>query len=337
LRLGLAVHVIRGDILESRHHCEAAVCDADGRLQAGTEHASLLTTLRSAAKPFQLLPLIERGGAERWKLGDEHLAVMTSSHTGNAHHRALVQEILDRIGLTPQHLICGYHDPIDPEALAEVRLDPALRSPLYNNCSGNHAGMLALARLEGWAPEGYHRPDHPVQQTILHVMTELAGPGAELRTATDDCGIPVFATGLPVMARLYAMLAGAREQGERREQTLGRIRRAMMAYPQATGGAQRFGTKLMEALPGRIVAKGGAEGLECLGLTDRALGVAVKCEDGANRGAGPAVIALLEQLGVVRESERKALESLRSPRLRNHAGLEVGHLEARLEVATPTG
>jgi L-asparaginase II len=335
--LGLAVHVIRGDILESRHHCEAAVCDAEGRLHAGTEHPSVVTTLRSAAKPFQLLPLIERGGAERWSLRDEHLAVMTSSHTGSAHHRALVREILERIGLTPQHLVCGYHDPLDPDALAEVRLDPALRSSLYNNCSGNHAGMLALARAEGWAPEGYHRPEHPVQQAILRAMADLAGPGAELRTATDDCGVPVFATSLSVMARLYALLAGAREQDERREQALARIRRAMMAHPQAVGGAQRFGTRLMEALPGRIVAKGGAEGLECLGLTERGWGVAVKCEDGANRGAGPATIALLEQIGIARPAERNALESLRSPALRNHAGLEVGHLEARLEVATPTG
>jgi L-asparaginase II len=110
----------------------------------------------------------------------------------------------------------------------------------------------------------------------------------------------------------------------------------MMTHPQAVGGPQRFSTRLMEALPGRIVAKGGAEGLECLGLTERGWGVAVKCEDGANRGAGPATIALLEQIGIARPAERNALERLRSPGLRNHAGLQVGHLEARLELATPT-
>ena len=336
MRLSLAVQVIRGDILESRHHCEAAVCDSEGRLHAGTERASLVTTLRSSAKPFQLLPLIERGGVERWSFSDEHVAVMTASHTGSARHRELVSEILERIGLEPGHLVCGYHDPLDPDALAEVRLDPALRSALYNNCSGKHAGMLALARAEGWAPEGYHRPDHPVQQAIHRVMTELCGPAAELQTATDDCGVPVFATSLPVMARLYALLATARDQGEPRERALHTIRRAMMTHPRLVGGAQRFSTRLMEALPGRTVAKGGAEGLECLGLPERALGVAVKCEDGAGRGAGPAVIALLEQLGIAGQTDRGRLESLRSPRLRNHSGLEVGHLLVRLEVATPT-
>ena len=110
----------------------------------------------------------------------------------------------------------------------------------------------------------------------------------------------------------------------------------MMTHPHLVGGAQRFGTRLMEAVPGRTVAKGGAEGLECLGLPERALGVAVKCEDGAGRAAGPAVIALLEQLEIVGQADQGRLESLRSPRLRNHSGLEVGHLEVRLEVATPT-
>jgi len=337
VRVSLAVHVVRGDILESRHRCEAAVCDVDGRLHAGTEHARLVTTLRSSAKPFQLLALVERGWAERLRFGDEQLAVMAASHTGSAYHRALVTAILDSLGLEARHLACGYHDPLDPDALAEVRLDPARRSPIYNNCSGKHAGMLALARAEGWPVEGYQRPEHPVQEAIRRVMGDLFGGGGEaLQTATDDCGVPVFATSLGAMARLYARLAAAGADGEPRERALHRIRSAMTTYPMAVGGTQRFSTRLMEITRGRIVAKGGAEGLECMGLPGRGVGLVVKCEDGANRAAGPAAIALLEQLGFLHESEREQLESLRQPQLRNHAGLEVGRIEAQIEVLSPS-
>jgi L-asparaginase II len=337
LHLSLVVHVVRGGILESRHVCQAAVCDVEGRLHAGTEHSGRLTTLRSSAKPFQLLALVERGWADRFGFGDEQIAVMAASHTGSAHHRALVMGILQTLELEPRHLACGYHDPIDHESLAEVRLDPSLRSPIYNNCSGKHAGMLALARAEGWPVEGYERPDHPVQQAIRRVMSDLCGvPEGELKTATDDCGVPVYATTLPVIARLYARLASAADAGDARERALHRVRVAMTSYPQAVGGAQRFNTRLMEATRGRLVAKGGAEGLECMGLPGRGLGLVVKCEDGANRAAGPASIALLEQLGILQESELAQLESLRVPRLRNHAGLEVGRLEAKAEVASPS-
>jgi L-asparaginase II len=337
MRLSLAVHVLRGEILESRHRCEAAVCDVEGRLHAGTDDSGRVTTLRSSAKPFQLLALVERGGAERWGFGDEQLAVMAASHTGSAYHRALVAGILERLGLEARHLACGYHDPMDPESLAEVRLDPGRRSPIYNNCSGKHAAMLALARSEDWPVEGYERPEHPVQQAVRRVMVDLfGGSGVELQTATDDCGVPVFATSLPVMARLYARLAAANEDGEPRELALHRIRMAMTTYPNAVGGAQRFSTRLMDVLRGRVVAKGGAEGLECIGLLGRGLGLVVKCEDGANRAAGPAAIALLDQLGVLQETDRMQLESLRAPRLRNHSGLEVGRLEVQVEVATPS-
>lgn len=337
MQMRIVVNVLRGEILESRHSCEAAVCDAEGRCHAGTADPQLSTTFRSAAKPFQLLPLVERGAAERWSLTDEELAVMTSSHNGSAAHRALVAGILARLGLEPERLVCGYHDPLDPEALEEARIHPELRSPIYNNCSGKHAGMLALARAEGWPVEGYEQPEHPVQQAIRRVMGELSGlsPG-DLATATDDCGVPVFAAPLAVMAKMYARLAGATDQGDPRERALHRIRTAMTAHPQAVGGPQRFSTRIMEATRGRVVAKGGAEGLECLGVPARGLGLALKCLDGSHRACAPAMMAVLEQLGLLGDAEAETLADLRVPRTRSRAGRDVGRLEATVEVASPS-
>jgi L-asparaginase II len=334
----LEVQVRRGDILESRHRIEAAVVDVEGRIHASTAEPQLVTSFRSAAKPFQLLALVERGHADRFHFSDEEVAVMAASHTGSAYHRALVTGILDRIELGPEHLACGYHDPIDPEALAEVRAHPERCSPLHNNCSGKHAGMLALARAEGWPVEGYERPDHGVQQLALRSVAEVCGLAPEeILTGTDNCRVVVF--GLPVtsMARGYARLAAAMATGDARDRALHRIRSAMTTYPQAVGGAKRFSTQLMEAGRGRFVSKGGAEGLECIGLPGQGIGVTLKVRDGSGRALAPAVVALLEHLGMLSEAESERLAAQREPVLKNPMGQDVGRLTATLEALSPTG
>jgi L-asparaginase II len=337
MRLQIDVLVWRGEIAESRHRVQAAVCDSDGRLEAATEHADTVTTFRSAAKPFQLLPLVERGHADRWGWRDEQLAVMAASHTGSPAHVELVTGILDRLGLTERALACGYHEPLDPASLDHVRSHPEARSSVYNNCSGKHAGMLCLAVSEGWPVEGYHRPEHPVQRLLAHTVAEVCGVGIEsLVTAVDGCNVPVFGLPLAAMARGYARLAAATPDRDAREVALDRIRRAMCAFPKAVGGDGRFSTVLMQRTGGRMVAKGGAEGLECVGLPSRGLGLALKCEDGQARGLAPATLAVLEHLGELPDGERSALEESRRPIVTNHAGREVGALEAVIKVLAAT-
>jgi L-asparaginase II len=335
MRVQIEVVVWRGEIAESRHRVHAAAADSQGRTELGA--GDLVTTYRSAAKPFQLLPLMERGHADRIAATEEEIAVMCASHTGAPRHVECVRGILSRLGLTESALACGYHDPIDPESLAHVRAHPEQRSPLYNNCSGKHAGMLALALAEGWPTEGYQLPEHPVQKAVRAAVAEVAGLApAALQSAVDGCSVPVFALPLASMARAYARLATASAAGDARERALARIRSAMMSHPRATGGAERFATVLMETMPGRVVAKGGAEGLECLGLPERGLGLAVKVEDGATRAVGPAVIELLDHLRALSEAERSALEALRRPRLRNVAGMDVGRIEAGVRALSST-
>jgi L-asparaginase II len=332
----LEVQVRRGAILESRHRVEAAVVDVEGRLHASTAEPRLATSFRSSAKPFQLLALVERGHADRFS--DEQIAIMAASHTGSAYHRRLVSEILERIELAPEHLACGFHEPIDNEALAEVRSHAELRSPLYNNCSGKHAGMLALARAEGWPVQGYERPEHMVQQSARRSVAEVCGVASEeLLTGTDHCGVVVFGLPIASMARGYARLASATATGDARERALHRIRNAMITYPQAVGGATRFSTQLMEAGGGHFVSKGGAEGLECIGVPGQGVGVAVKVRDGAGRAIGPATLAFLEHLGMLSEAELERLSLARQPAVVNHVGREVGRLTAFVEALSPTG
>ncbi len=332
MRFQLDVVAWRGGIPESRHRLQAAVVDATGRTTAGSSDADLLTTFRSAAKPFQLVPLVERGHADRWGFGDAELAIMSASHTGSPEHVALVAKILKTIGLTERHLACGYHDPVDPTSLAHVQAHPEARTAIYNNCSGKHAGMLALALSEGWPVAGYHLEPHPLQQLMLRTVSECCGIEAQrVAVAIDGCSVCVFGLSLKAMARGYAVLAGARAEGDVRERALARIRAAMTAHPRLVGGAGRFGTTLMERTGGRMVVKGGAEGLECVGLSDPMLGLAVKCEDGNPRALAPATLALLEHLGELSGDELSGLKTFHHTPITNAAGLEVGTLEAELK------
>jgi L-asparaginase II len=335
MRFQIEVQVWRGSIPESRHRVQMAACDPDGRLRAATESPSSVTTLRSAAKPFQLLQLVERGHADRFGFGDLELAVMAASHTGSAAHLEVVRGILARIGCAESDLACGFHEPVDAASLREMREQGLPPSPLYNNCSGKHSGMLAMCRAEGWPTQGYERRDHPLQLLLHRTVAEMCDLAPErVERAVDGCSVPVFAVPLDAMARAFARLATARATGDAREQALDRIRRAMVAHPWAVGGRGRFSTALMEAVPD-LVAKGGAEGLECAGWSRGGLGIAVKCEDGATRAVAPAMLLALERLGVLPESARAGLEEWRRPRLKNHAGLEVGDLRAELRVEEP--
>ena len=334
--LDLEVWVWRGTIAESRHRLQAVAVDDDGAVLAATAAPDLVTSLRSAAKPFQLLPLVERGHADRWGFSEEELAVMAASHAGTDRHLALVRGILARIGLVESDLACGFHEPFDEAAAKSLRGRPDDRSPLYNNCSGKHAGMLALALAEGWPTTGYEKAAHPVQKLMLATVAEICGlPAAEVAVAVDGCNACVFGVPLRAMALGYARFAAAAAIGDARARALARIRAAMIAHPWATGGAGRLSTELMERTGGRLVSKGGAEGLECIGVPERRLGLAIKCEDGQARGLAPAAIALLERLGVLGEVEGARLLSLRRPVVRNYVGLEVGTLEVRLTGAGP--
>ena len=231
MRMELEVAVRRGTVLESRHVMDVAAVRPDGSIRAATSQPERLTTFRSSAKPFQLLPLVERGHAERWGFDDEQLAVMAASHVGSARHREVVTTILDRLELTPEDLACGQHPPKDKPSRREWEEHPEKRSALYNNCSGKHAGMLALAKSEGWAIRGYERGTHPLQQLMRQTVAEVAEvPADELVPVIDGCSVWSF--GLP----LVGMARGVREARECRAWRW-QARRGHAPHPRRDDGA----------------------------------------------------------------------------------------------------
>lgn len=261
----------RGGIAEARHRVHA-VAVRGGAVAAVAGDAGLVTFLRSAAKPFQALPLVRALG----DLDEAEVAIACASHEAGPAQLGATRRLLSRAQATEHDLECGFQE-------------GRPRKRICHNCSGKHAGMLLLCRASGWPAKGYRLADHPLQQAIsAEVAAAAAVPQEEMPTAVDGCGVPTFALPLERMAYAFSRL----EQLDSGRPTAA----AMRAHPELVGGASADDTALMRALPG-WTAKRGAEGLLCASGPD-GTGIALKVEDGNPRALRPALAAFLPRVGV---------------------------------------
>jgi L-asparaginase II len=320
------VLVVRGGTVESVHQVAVAVVDASGRLLASAGDPGVITGYRSAAKPMQALPLVEDGVVERFGITQEELALCCASHSGEERHLNGARSILGKAGVGADALACGAHPPFwQPDA---DRLLREGRAPerLHNNCSGKHAGMLALARAHGWPTQGYHLPDHPVQRRMLGEVSRWSGlQDNDIETAIDGCGVTCFALPLKAMARSFAAFADAASEGA----PPARVVEAMTAHPFMVAGTGRLCTAVMETAGDRVFLKTGAEGVYCAALRGEGVGVALKVLDGTKRAAEPALVGVLEAMGVLTQDDLETLSDFRRPPLKNTRGELVG--EVRFE------
>jgi L-asparaginase II len=337
----LLVQSVRGRVVESVHRVSLAVMDASGRLQARSGDPELVTYARSAAKPFQALPLLEDGAAQRWGVREDELALICASHNSEPAQVELVRGLLTRVGLAESDLACGPHRPLSETlALSDVP-SPTPDSPprtsdlghrttevgsptsrLASNCSGKHTGMLALARHHGWPTAGYHQPAHPVQRRCKETLARWSQlPADRMGEGVDGCGVVSFALPLTALALAYARLGTSHEAAP-----LGVVR-AMTSRPDLVAGQGRPCTALMQAYPGRVLAKVGAAGVYGVALPDRGLGIGLKVEDGDTWAAVLALWATLDQLGLDPPPSQSLPRFAVLP-VRNTRGETVGSLEA---------
>ena len=344
------VEVSRGEHVESRHRGSVAVVASDGTLLASVGDPDQLIYLRSSAKPFQLAAFVASGLFDSYGLGDEALAIMASSHSGEDRHVRLVQAILRDAGLTQSALQCGTQVPFDIETARRLARDGEEPTALRHNCSGKHTGMLLFAKALGAPLETYWAPDHPVQRAALSAVAAVTGIAeAQIVTATDNCGVVCFGMPLRALALGFARLADPSVLRDTAlSSALARIRNAMMAHPILVAGERRrLDTALMRAEPGRLVAKGGAEGVQALGLMDvrggsgrgaasqPARGLALKIEDGdaAQRARNVATCAALSQLGCLAAASVDQLTEYAAPVIRDPRGAIAGEVRAAFRLS----
>lgn len=327
----LLVEVTRGAITESRHRGHLVVLDGEGELLYGLGDTGVVTFLRSSAKPHQTIPLVARGAAEHFRFREEEIAVACGSHNGEAEHIGAVSSMLKKIGLDESALRCGAHEPYGEKAAQELKRRGEEPTPIYNNCSGKHAAMLALALYLGAPVENYESPEHPVQQLIARTVAQFSGLRVEdLGLAVDGCAAPNFAMPLRSMALMYSRLVHVPSWlDDATRQASAHIIKSMQSHPRMVEGEGELDTLLMEVCEGKLISKVGAEGVYTAGVLPcerypKGLGLAFKIEDGDknDRARSPVAVELLRQLGVLEELGE--LKKFSDCVIRNHRGDEVG-------------
>jgi L-asparaginase II len=288
--------VRRGALVESVHRGRLAVCDPEGNVLEAVGDPEAYIYARSSAKPFQALPLVLSGAAEAFGLTDEELAVACASHNAEEPHLAAVRSILEKAGLTEDDLQSGAHLPLyEPEADKLIRSGEDPR-PIHGNCSGKHAGMLAVCVHEGYETATYRDPGHPLQRRILVLIAEVCGLREdEVLIAGDNCGVPAFALPLRSLATGLARVATRNALPDELALAALRIGDAMREHPFMVAGTGRFDTDLMRSTD--LLVKGGAEAVLAVGSRD-GWGMVLKISDGALRGLRPVALAALGGMGV---------------------------------------
>jgi L-asparaginase II len=316
------------------HHVAACAIDASGRVSYRAGDSEVPVYLRSAAKPFIAAAIVEAGTAERFGLSSREIAVIAASHSGEPMHVEAVASILEKIGMDASALQCGIHWPYDENSAETLRREGRQPTILHNNCSGKHAGILALCKLLGADTATYLSATNPAQRYILDFCARLSDDDAATwPIGIDGCGIPVYATSLRRAALSFARLATLRGVQPADADALRTVRDAMLDHPLYVSGSGQLDTELMLVGDGNVVSKAGAEGVHGVGAVRQGYGYVAKVLDGSARARGPSTMAVLRRLGVLDEGQLAKLARFASPNVYNRAGRVVGEIRVSPSVA----
>ncbi len=324
--------VTRGNAVESIHFGSVAVVDRQGHVVRAAGDPYSLTYTRSSLKPLQALPFTAGGGVERFGFSTAQVALMCASHSGEPRHVEGVGDMLARCNCSSVDLQCGTHAPGFYEARGEVPPPPPYGT-MQHNCSGKHSGMLAYCVQHGHSIGNYLAYDHPLQRTIRRAVASFTGVAEDrLVAGIDGCSAPNYAVPLASLATAFARLATADVDADygRAPRTLAN---AMTTHPEMVSGEHRSDLALTEAGRGDWVPKIGAEGVQAIGIRSQGLGIAIKVADGQKRGLYPAVVAVLEQLGLVDTTARQALAAWGRRTVRNYRGTATGEIRPAVILA----
>jgi len=321
----------RGEVVESLSRGDIAVVDTRGELLYYAGDPGKFTYLRSAAKPLLALEVILSGASQYYGFTDREVAVMCASHFGEPMHRGAVESILTKIGLTREAVLGGHVTSLDPRYASKLACEHVPLNPLFSDCSGKHAGMLSICKYRGYSLDSYTHPDHPLQQELLQLLARLTRYDKEaIAVGVDGCSVPVHAMPLRHMAEGFARLATPGQQAW--APAAGNIYRAMNRYPEMIAGTGGFCSDLIRHTHGKLIGKIGAQGVYCIGIRNKNMGIAVKMEDGHMERLKPVVIKILEDLGLLTWQEAAALRPYRLMNNRNDLESIVGEIRAVFEL-----
>ncbi|MEP6787046.1 MAG: asparaginase [Acidobacteriota bacterium] len=328
--------VIRGETVESIHRGHICIVDGDGKTLASVGDPSTVTYYRSACKAFQAIPFVTSGAADAFMFTGDEIALAVASHSGEKVHVEIVARMLAKIGLSESDLRCGAHMPFNEAESNRMLRSGETPTQLHNNCSGKHAAMLALSKHIGADIKTYEMPDSRIQKRILKCIADFTEvPENEIAIGIDGCAAPNFALPVTAMATSFANLIAPSKFPEITRNACSHIVNAMIKFPALVGGTERLDTMLMQAAPGKIISKVGADGVWLCGVLPSekwpaGLGVALKVEDGDDvRGRPVIAVEILRQMGILDENP---LPELSPMPIKNRRGEIVGSVEAVLSI-----
>ncbi|MCB0736292.1 MAG: asparaginase [Bacteroidetes bacterium] len=314
----------RGKVVENTHRGVVCLVNNKGDVIFSIGDVNQLSYTRSALKLFQVLPLIEANGQAQLGLLNEELAIMCGSHNGEETHVEAVLSILKKAGLTEAALQCGPQPPSHKPTRKQLENNGQKFSPLHNNCSGKHAGFLAMCVLMNWDTNSYLEPTHPLQKLILKVAAEMHEiPAENLHLGEDGCSAPIFATSVYHQALAYKNLVAPIAFSESRKLACQKVVELITAYPFMIAGSGRYCTELMENVDG-VIGKTGADGVYSLAFTELKYGCNIKIEDGRMGSQNAIAQTIIKHLGLLNENSEKALVHHFSKPVTNWNRHEVG-------------
>ena len=330
------IETTRGAITETIHRGAIAVVDTKGNLKHAAGNPKLVTFMRSAAKPFQLLPTLESPAIEDFNLKLSEISIMCASHSGEDYHLESVRQILKKTGFTEEALQCGPHFPGHTPTQHNMIRNYQQPTAIHSNCSGKHTGMLIGCKLKGFPIERYLDLSHPIQQEILHTLEKVSGtPSNNIETAIDGCGVPTFALPIEKIALLFSRLADpVLITNPNRQKGLKNIRNAMISHPHNMSGSGRFCAALMKIFPNQIVLKSVAAGVYGIGLPNQGLGIGLKIENGLGEPRYATVLTVLKKLNILPPDGLDQLWHQFCPPVRNHRQQTVGNIHPVFELTT---
>lgn len=324
----ILVEVYRANILESFHRGSICVVNEQNEVVFSKGNIEQICFPRSAMKFIQVLPLIELGGIEKFNFTLEEIAIMCGSHNAEKEHIAVVNSILLKIGLAKNDLFCGPQYPSSKRDANKLIVENKKPEHIHNNCSGKHAGMLALCKLIGAPIHDYINPNHPIQQLILNYVEKLYEyPKEKMITALDGCSAPIYS--IPIINQAIGFKNLTSNNYEYKLQNACKIMlEAVAKYPFMVAGSNRYCTDMMQICAPQIIGKTGAEGIFCLCLPSQKIGVCIKIDDGKMLPQYNVAQAFVKATGLFTNETLLPLNNYLQSSLTNFNKFTVGEIKA---------
>lgn len=324
----LIVQVKRGDYPENIHRCHLVVVDRYGNNVFQKGDGNYLTCLRSAAKPLQAVPIMLNNLDKYYGLTEQEVAAFCGSLNGEPFQIDVVRSILQKANVAEDCLKCGATYPSYKKAADDLRAKGEKPAPIYHNCSAKHAGMLIVCQFKGYDKSTYLKPEHPLQQEILEIISDYAElKKDEIKVVTDGCGLPVFFMPLKNIAIAYKNLALKMENSQSRVR---RLLKAALDFPEMVGGTDRLCSNVIKTTNGKVFAKVGADGVYAAFNINKMESLAMKVEDGSAKAVQTAFVVAMEKIGWLNPSEFSKLEKYWKLSIKNSLGNVVGEVEVVL-------